>query len=341
VALRLITGVPGSGKSYFAVHHLVNHYYTLNEGVYVAKPGVTVITNIEEFKPAHLSLSEVLSLCKVPYQKFFTVDYQKKVCEKHGQVVYLVDEAQRFFDEYFRDKDVIYFFEYHRHLGIDIYLMTQNAARVSRAIRDLCEYEMRAARRMTSLRGEFKYKQIVVGEVADTKILKRDKSLFALYTSMSRGENEKIKNPMKKMVLLALGVIALGIGAFYYTFFTSSMSTRKVSSPGAPSAHAVVASPSASPVASVAPVKSTGKFRRWSWLAVGESLFYPDPVSGELVVCGTAGRRFRLVGNDYRKFYLWVTDDEVTAYEKRGVPLIEGGPPASTPPVPAKKPPLN
>lgn len=311
MALRLITGNPGSGKSYFMVHHLIGEYFTFDGEVYQPKDGVTLICNIEEFKPAHLVLDDVIKASKIPYTRFFTVAYQEKVVEKHGRVVYVIDEAQRFFDEYFRDKDVIYFFEYHRHLGIDIYLMTQNAVRICRAIRDLCEYEMRAARRFTSFMGEFKYKVMIGGEIADTRVLKRDKRLFALYRSFRSVENEKIRNPMLKFLGLAGAASVGGIVLFYFTFFGGPSGRPKAGG----------SSVAASAVAAAVPSRVAAEARRWvrwSFIQVGSEFLVVDPVSCELVSVNSLRRGCRVVDGEFPKVWLNVTEAELEKFKARG-----------------------
>jgi len=73
MAIRVVDGVPGSGKSFYAVKHLVDTYYTKDHaGYYVPKPfthidektGVNteqtliIVTNLEGLKLPHVSLDD-------------------------------------------------------------------------------------------------------------------------------------------------------------------------------------------------------------------------------------------------------------------------------------------
>ena len=51
MALYIIDGKPGSGKTYYAVYHLLKKYYKNIDGNYVLdlKKNAVVITNIEDF----------------------------------------------------------------------------------------------------------------------------------------------------------------------------------------------------------------------------------------------------------------------------------------------------
>lgn len=222
MAIKLVTGAPGAGKSFYMVNYLTNTYYQKEKGGhYIPKPGVKIIANIEGLKLDHLNLDEAILKSDLPAEKFFTIPYQEKIVAKYGSVVYVIDECQRWFDQYFRDKDCIYFFEYHRHLGLDIYLMSQTKYRICRAISDLAEYEIKAVRRLASIFGEFKYSIICGQEILDKKMLKKSKEIFSLYKSMDRLETEKIKNPMIKYLIMAAVVIILGGFLFTHTFWGS------------------------------------------------------------------------------------------------------------------------
>jgi ABC-type antimicrobial peptide transport system permease subunit len=85
---------------------------------------------------------------------------------------------------------------------------------------ELVEYEIRSIPRSLTITGEFKYNVIVSNEVVDRKMLKRNKKIFDLYTSMTGKETEKIKNPLLKYLVFALIVAGFFGWKFYDTFLT-------------------------------------------------------------------------------------------------------------------------
>lgn len=61
MALRIADGIPGSGKSYYIVDHLAKNYFEKQEdGRYEPVKDVLIITNIDSFKPPHLSLQTLM-----------------------------------------------------------------------------------------------------------------------------------------------------------------------------------------------------------------------------------------------------------------------------------------
>ncbi|MCI5143938.1 MAG: DUF2075 domain-containing protein [Candidatus Electrothrix sp. AR3] len=198
MALRIIEGVPGSGKTYYAVKHLAKNYFKYNKQIdlYEKTKECTLITNIDEFKPHHLNLKEEISKAG-SIATFFSYKYQEQYKEGKPQIIYIIDEAQRFFRKGDKGLNEVYsYFEYHRHWGQDVYLVTQNARKLPPDLVYLVEYLIKALPRTRSMMGEFKYHWISSGEKIKTETLRPDQGVFALYKSMDIGESEKIKNPV-------------------------------------------------------------------------------------------------------------------------------------------------
>lgn len=63
MAIRLITGKPGSGKTFLAVKHLRDNYYYYSKKLkkYCRKKDYTIISNIDSLKLKHLNLNDVLN----------------------------------------------------------------------------------------------------------------------------------------------------------------------------------------------------------------------------------------------------------------------------------------
>lgn len=206
MAIRIIQGVPGSGKTYYAVKHLANNYFEKQlDGRYELIKPCTIITNINAFVPDHIQLSDVVKSAG-GVKNFFTEEYQREfTAQQEHQLIYIIDEAQKFFRKSARDlNDVYTYFEIHRHLGHDIYLITQNAKKLPTDLVVLTEYIIDAAPRSRSVIGEFKYKWLSDGEILKREAFKPDDGIFALYKSMDAKESEKIKNPVMRTVYLVM-----------------------------------------------------------------------------------------------------------------------------------------
>ncbi|MDD2466174.1 MAG: zonular occludens toxin domain-containing protein [Desulfobulbus sp.] len=226
MAIRIIQGVPGSGKTYYAVRHLAKNYCEQSEdGVYYLKDDVTVITNIDSFKPDHHDLRESIRQIKREDGKpagaddFFNLPFQQALTDEiGGQIVYIIDEAQRFWRKGDRGHHEVYeYFELHRHLGHDIYFVTQNARKLPGDLVCLAEYIIDAAPRTRSLVGEMKYKWLSDGEVIKREAWKPEQAIFDLYKSMDMGEAEKIKNPVVRTIAtVSLFIVLIAVGGVWY-----------------------------------------------------------------------------------------------------------------------------
>jgi zona occludens toxin len=226
MAIRIIDGVPGTGKTYYAVKHLLDKYFDYDKSIedYVPKKPVTLISNIDDLALDHISLKEEMNAAGGVVE-FFKEEYQEQYRHKfESQIVYVIDEAQKLFRKGDRALTPIFgYFEYHRHFGQDIYLITQNSRKIATDIVDLVEYVVRATPRIRSMVGELKYRWISDGERLKTEAFKPDQRVFNCYKSMDAAESEKIKNPIIKTVVIAL-CLAFVLGTFmvtrlYSTFF--------------------------------------------------------------------------------------------------------------------------
>jgi len=219
MAVRIIEGVPGSGKTYYAVRHLAKSYFKKEkDGSYVLDKPCTIITNIDQFKPDHVSLLDEIKKAG-GVTKFFAIKYQEEYRQGKEKIVYIIDEAQMLFRKRMKGMaDVYSYFEYHRHWGQDIYLVTQNTRKLPGDITLLCETIIQACPRIRSITGEMKYKWMSGGDVLKREAFRPDPGVFDLYKSMDAEETEKIKNPMMKTVYIVLGitVFVFLLGAWYF-----------------------------------------------------------------------------------------------------------------------------
>ena len=235
--IHIVEGVPGSGKTYYAVKYLTANFFEYDKffDEYKEKEGknVLVISNIENLRIPHLDLD--LLLDRFSLEKFFTVKKFEKIQRQYRvkNIVLVIDEAQRYFDRKFFNKDVFYFFQYHRHLGVDIFLITQSKNTISKELVVLAEYIVRAVPRSSGF-GSFLYHfYSLQGEKLYSKSLKKDKNVFRAYSSMKVDEIAKPK-PVA-LVKLGVGVatiVASVLAIFFvlHSFFApSSVSSSPVS----------------------------------------------------------------------------------------------------------------
>jgi len=229
-----VSGVPGAGKSYYIVSWLYDNYYD-KDGF--PTTDYTIITNVDDLRLDHINLNEILK--DIPIERFFTVEYQKKVTKKYNKIIYIIDECQQFFPRHMKNRDVFYYFEYHRHLGHIICLSTQNFYnRVSPEISALLEYEIRAVPRSLAIPGTFRYFRVVNREKIGTFFLRQQKKIFRQYKSAEtvHGESRHIKMPMKIPLIISL-CLMLGSGYLVYKRWWSSSPSPSPSSSPSSSSH--------------------------------------------------------------------------------------------------------
>ncbi len=235
MAIVFITGTPGAGKSYYAVKRIVED---------LKKDTNLVVSNIDGLDRAKLSfylgkevnnlwtldefLATALSFCNLHYDgnyrnAFLTVlnvDYWKRfILPKlfgelgYRKVLFYLDEFQSIIDE---DTELTqlqkFFFDYHRHLGLDFYIITQSIQRMNKAIRNLVEIELRLINlRIFGISNMVVLKTIIGGVPVKKTIIKYDPKIFALYRSalVEHMKGVKGKPPVMLFVAIAGALFAI------------------------------------------------------------------------------------------------------------------------------------
>lgn len=215
MAIYIITGKPGSGKSYFTVYHLTKKYFSFDDILkeYLPKGEFSVVTNIESLKVNTFDLKEMVKVAGGVNQ-FFNVEYQKQLLKRWNRIVYIIDEAGELFPKKFSDEKVIFFFQYHRHLGLDFYLITPSEENITRQITCLSEYTINARSRSARLLSSFVYDKLFTGEKAGTVSIPQKQEVFRLYKSMEKAEGEKISSFTRKYIIMAVLVACLSAVVF-------------------------------------------------------------------------------------------------------------------------------
>ena len=235
MAIVFITGSPGAGKSYYAVKKIVED---------LKKDTNLVVSNIDGLDRAKLSfylgkevnnlwnldefLATALSFCNLHYDgnyrnAFLTilnVDYWKRfIIPKlfgelgYRKVIFYLDEFQSIIDE---DTELTqlqkFFFDYHRHLGLDFYIITQSIQRMNKAIRNLVEIELRlVSLRVFGISNMAVLKTIIGGVPVKKSIVKYDPKIFALYRSALVEHMKGVKGRPPVMLFVAVAVALFAI----------------------------------------------------------------------------------------------------------------------------------
>lgn len=221
--IRIVQGNPGSGKSYYCVNYIAKFCdYDNLYGEHILKHNTLVITNIENLKIKHLNLDDLIQRFTV--EKFFTVENFEIIMAKYkvNHIIVAIDEAQKIFDSKFYDKDVFYFFQYHRHLGIDIFFLTQNVSLICRQIPPLSEFIVDAVPRSKGISGMFRYRMLdSKGFHMYSKGVAKVQNIFKMYQSFKSDEAEKPKNVLMHWIVIcsvAFLVCFVGFKVFFNSY---------------------------------------------------------------------------------------------------------------------------
>ena len=231
MAIRIIEGKIGSGKTYYAVNHVFRSWYKWCDVTdsWIPKNSdleIKVYTNIKKMKLGHdlnLAIEEAGGL-----NPFFTVEYQERFCENFN-VIYIIDEAQShdLFHRTYKDRHVFTFFQTSRHMGIDIYLITQDTQCLAKELRSLAEYHIVAVQRTKTIGNIFTYKFYAGKDCYKTKRIKKDNKVFSLYRSMIEKEAEKINSAVLKYLIMLVVIISLAGVMFKFVFMNMILNMGK------------------------------------------------------------------------------------------------------------------
>jgi len=192
MSISIITGVPGSGKTYLAVSLLIDEFFIFSpdQKIYIPKNDkIKIVTNIDSLKLWHMKLEDAYKTVNVNnFNQFFTPEKQTEFHQQFPHVVYIIDEAQQYLDPYFRNANVVLYFDTHRHYGDTIYLISQSIFKISRSVTALCAQELRARTSSFSLTGEMLYNVYISGDIVAKKIIRPKKQIYDLYKSMTHDE---------------------------------------------------------------------------------------------------------------------------------------------------------
>jgi len=147
--------------------------------------------------------------------ELFELEVQKKLAqdvkEKYNRpVLFIIDECQTWLDKY--NEKIKGWLSYHRHLGQDIWLVTQSRFNIHKDYKNLIEIEILGKRGFVFK--SFLYSWFANGEHFKTDRIPKKKDIFKLYQSFQLDSNQGKRS---KLFYWMAGFIiaALVIGGFY------------------------------------------------------------------------------------------------------------------------------
>lgn len=231
--VSILTGVPGSGKTFKAVNDILSQFNRKNSDF------TTLYTNIAGFDfdlmKSKLKKNKQNQDCYEFKESLFTkhinslydiykneekteedlVAYAQKIKLYKSYIV--IDEAHNFLS--FADSKKIWFLTYHRHMFIELVLITQNIALIHRLYLKVIEVYFDAHRRSNALTNAFKYSFytsdfFIKENRIEIQKISPDKKVFELYQS---GDSVKGKKVVKKFIYLSILAI---IGVIFFSYIS-------------------------------------------------------------------------------------------------------------------------
>lgn len=235
--ITFLLGLPGSGKSYYAVDRIFNNFSKDKKATKDKKVSFkNCYTNINEFKFELVEnthsldfekLYEILtrmhkhSLGKNKKSDKFFLKYCRRT--KIYDTLFVIDEAHNQFDS--KDKILVWWLSYHRHLHHEIILITQSLALIEAKYKQFSEFFYVAKPQSLRLFSKtFKYNRFTHSRMAKASAVgsikvNQNKKVFSLYHS---GDSVDTPNMVLRYLLISLGIFSVLISFFY--FFISSKS---------------------------------------------------------------------------------------------------------------------
>jgi hypothetical protein len=219
--ITVITGTPGTGKTYYMVWLLKKKALEEGDVFYRVRRDVLLITNIK----LNLEDSENYVFIEnfddfVPYMD---VDFWRSNLNalQGRKVIFAIDEAQALFAKHKDNDKLMYFLQYHRHVGIDLYLLTQTAKSIPAKVYELSEYLIEAVPRSINPFAWRYFRYRVLHPFDRSLVLRRfhvphDPTVFYLYDDMVYRPDEDIEERPKNVFVSQFSLLAVFIFVFVF-----------------------------------------------------------------------------------------------------------------------------
>ncbi len=210
MSIRLYSGIMGSGKTYRVVYELV--YTDLLQKYFV-------FHNLENLKIDSKYLKEFGKNTNFNPPDLFTYEYQTKLSkqirdEYDRNILWIIEECDKIGFER-TTAPVKEWLSMHRHLGQDIYLISQSKWNISKDYMNLLEVEIQGKRGYVF--DAFIYSWFSGGEKIATDRLPKKKEIYEKYTSFHIPELKKKRSKLLYWII-PFFLISL-IGTIYFFFF--------------------------------------------------------------------------------------------------------------------------
>lgn len=236
MAIYLIEGKIGSGKTYYAVYSMLADFFQWSKYLmrYVMARNVLIISNITGLKFPHVDLLSEIETLGV--KVVFSAEYLEGLRLKYGvqNIVILIDELQLILDRKFYDKEIFGFFQLSRKQGLDIYIMTQDLKTIPREIQVLPELFYHAHPRTAGGGGRFRYTvaSTATGASHSFQLIPIKQEVFDVYKSQDYEEVKPIKQAYKKYAFALVIMILIVVGLFYKIMYNFKHPNIKSASVG-------------------------------------------------------------------------------------------------------------
>jgi zona occludens toxin len=244
--ISVVYGVPGSGKTYYAVHWIKKKALTEGDIFLRVRSDVILITNLKlnlDATDGYIFIEDIKG-----FAKYMDVDFWKANLHyvQGKRIVFVIDECQLFFYHYKDDPKVLFFLQYHRHLSVDILLITQTPKSLPAKVFELSEFLIEAVPKSVNPFGFRAFRYRVLHPFDRDVVLRRfhlafDPVLFYLYSDMiykhEEGE-EKPRNAFTRYYVLVASFLLLTVFlmfSFFSHFSSSASLPSQVKSQSVPS----------------------------------------------------------------------------------------------------------
>lgn len=246
MAISYITGIPGSGKSYFAVYQIYKEF--------LEKPKKKGFLNFKKEKPKtskyqflYTNINQFKFELKDNFIPFDNIDFNFKLntlyqvyksvdgkddtllIEKAKEldlyhVLIVLDEAHNFLNDK-EDEVLKWWLTYHRHLYQDIILITQDFSLIATGYKSIAEYFYKAIPAQLRLfKNKFRYQQFSSYKLYDKDLVNRKgihipilPEVFALYHS---GDKTSTKSFIRQLIVICIMIFILLFIWFLFYFLS-------------------------------------------------------------------------------------------------------------------------
>ena len=295
--IEMLEGVPGSGKSYYAVSERLLKWVRAGRRVYVFVDG---------FYLDRLALFEGVELTVLEQQITLWMtaeDVKTGLLDVEPGSAVLIDEVQTVFRSKDKtDPQLLRWLETHRHRGIDLVLMCQQYGQVTLGVNRLVEATTKF-RRLDRFGLKNRYQASVRGNPEELEVIrmfsgKYEPKLYAYYSSYASASVRETARggSMLKSPTLLVGILGLVVAVAWFAFggWLSGVKPGPAMAvsmiPASPPLPSVPASQPVArvPVMAVHPIRIQGGMTTtqgggtvWLWVSDEGRLMTEDEIAGE------------------------------------------------------------